>query len=57
MLFPCLGIVNSATMNIGVHVSFQIRLFSGYMPRSGIARSHGNCIFRVGPFSRAKESP
>ena len=31
------AIVNSAAMNIGVHVSFQIRVFSGYMPRSGIA--------------------
>ena len=34
-------------MNIGVHVSFQIRLFifSGYMPRNGIAGSYGNSIF------------
>ena len=40
-------IKNSATMNIGVHVSFQIRIFvfSGYMPRSGIAGSYGNSIF------------
>ena len=34
-------------MNIGVHVSFQIRVFvfSRYMPRSGIAGSYGNSIF------------
>ena len=32
-------------MNIGVHVSFQIIVLSGYMPKSGIAGSYGNCIF------------
>ena len=32
-------------MNIGVHVSFQIRVFSRYMPRDGIAESCGNFIF------------
>ena len=32
-------------MNIGVHVSFQIIVLSGYMPRSGIAGSHGNSTF------------
>ena len=32
-------------MNIGVHVSFQIRVFSGYMPRNGIPGSYGNSIF------------
>ena len=32
-------------MNIGVHVSFRIMVFSGYMPRSGIARSCGSSIF------------
>ena len=39
--FHVLAIVNSAAMNIGVHVSFRIRvfIFSGYMPRSGIAGS------------------
>ena len=40
--FCVLAIVNSAAMNIGVHVSFQIRVFSGYMPRSGIVGSCGN---------------
>uniref|UniRef100_A0A8D1VPB9 Islet cell autoantigen 1 n=3 Tax=Sus scrofa TaxID=9823 RepID=A0A8D1VPB9_PIG len=40
--FHVLAIVNSAAMNIEVHVSFGIILLSGYMPRSGIAGSHGN---------------
>ena len=37
--FHVLAIVNRAALNIGIHVSFQIRVFvfSGYMPRSGIA--------------------
>ena len=43
--FHVLAIVNSASMNIGVHVSFQIMVFSGYMPRSGIAGSYGSSIF------------
>ena len=34
-----LAIVNSAAVNIGVHISFQIMVFSGYMPRSGILES------------------
>ena len=41
-----LAIVSSAAMNIGVHVSFQIIVLSGYMPRSGIAGSYGNSTFR-----------
>ena len=32
-------------MNIGVHVSFWITVFSGYMPSSGIAGSYGYSIF------------
>ena len=43
--FLVLAIGNSADMNIGVHVSFWIIVFSRYMPRSGIARSYGNSIF------------
>ena len=35
--FHVLAIVNTAAMNFGVHVSFRITVFSGYMPRSGIA--------------------
>ena len=40
----CFAIVNSVALDIGLHVSFQIRVFvfSGYMPRSGIAGSSGN---------------
>ena len=37
--------MNSAAINIGVRVSFWIRVFSGYVPRSGIAGSYGNSIF------------
>ena len=33
--FHVLGIVTSAAVNIEVCVSFQIRVWSGYMPRSG----------------------
>ena len=43
--FHVLAIVNSAAVNIGVHVSFQITVFSGYMPWSGIARSYVSSIF------------
>ena len=43
--FHVLAIGNSAAMNIGVYVSFQIRVFSMYMPRSWIAGSYGNSIF------------
>ena len=40
-----LAILNSAAVNIGVHVSFQTMFFSAYMPRSGIAGSYGGSIF------------
>ena len=43
--FHVLAIVNSAAMNIGVHVSFWMMVFSGYMPRSGIAGSYSSSIF------------
>ena len=45
--FHVLAIVNSAAVNIGVYVSFQIIVLSGYMPRSGIAGSYGNSIFSL----------
>jgi len=42
--FHVLAIVNSAAMNIRVHVPFQTMVFSGYMPCSGIAGSYGSSI-------------
>ena len=40
-----MAIVNSAAVNIGARVSFQIKVFSRYMSRSGIAGSYGNSNF------------
>ena len=37
--------LNSDAMNIGVHISFQIRVFPGCMTRNEIAGSYGNSIF------------
>ena len=34
-------------MNIGVHTSFQLRVFSRCIPRNGIAGSYGGSVFRV----------
>ena len=51
--FHVLAIVNSASVNIGIHVSFSVLLSSGYMPRSGIAGSYGGFIPR---FSRSLHS-
>ena len=34
--FHVLAVVNSAAVNIGVHVSFSVMFFSGYMPSNGI---------------------
>uniref|UniRef100_A0A8D2CGE6 Uncharacterized protein n=1 Tax=Sus scrofa TaxID=9823 RepID=A0A8D2CGE6_PIG len=42
--FHVLAVVNTAAMNIRVHVSFQSMVFSGCMPRNGIAGSYGNSI-------------
>ena len=41
-----LAVVNGAALNIGVRVSFWIIVLSGYIPRSGIARSYGSSISR-----------
>ena len=43
--FHVLAIGNSAAMDTGVHVSFWIMVFSGYMPRSAIAGSYGSSVF------------
>ena len=43
--FHVLAIVNRAAMNMVVHDSFWIMVFSGYMPGSGIAGSYGNSTF------------
>ena len=61
--FQVLAIVYSATVNIGVHVSFWVMVFSGQMSRSGISGSYGNSIFRVfffsflGPYLQHMELP
>ena len=43
--FHVLVIVNSAAVNVGVHVSFWIIVLSRYVPRNAIAGSYGNSIF------------
>ena len=47
--FKSCELVNNATVNIGVHVSFQISgfffFFPFFLPRSGIAESYGSSIF------------
>ena len=42
--FHVLAIINSATMNIGVHVSLSLLVSSVCMPSSGIAGSYGSSI-------------
>ena len=37
--------INNAALNIEVHIFFWIRVFSRYMPRSGIVGSYGSSIF------------
>ena len=48
-MFPILTIINNVAMNIGVHVSFRIRVFFfffGFITRNEIfAGSHGSSIF------------
>ena len=45
--FHVLAIVNSAAMNIGIHVSLSILVSSRYIPSSGIAGSSGSSIPNV----------
>ena len=42
--FHVLAIVNSATMNNGIHVSFSILVSLGYVLKSGISGSYGGFI-------------
>uniref|UniRef100_A0A8D0N5T5 Uncharacterized protein n=1 Tax=Sus scrofa TaxID=9823 RepID=A0A8D0N5T5_PIG len=44
--FHVLAIVNSAAMNLWVHVSLLSRVLSGYMPKSGIVGSSGSSMYR-----------
>ena len=41
----CFHVLTIAAVNTGVHVSFQIMVFSKYMPRNGITGSYGSSIF------------
>ena len=45
--YHVLAIVKSAAMNIGVHVSLSIMVFSGYMPNSGIVGSIGSLFLEL----------
>ena len=45
--FHVLAIVNSAAVNLGVRVSFQIMVFSAYTTRGGIAGSYGSSILSL----------
>uniref|UniRef100_A0A8D0P0N2 Uncharacterized protein n=1 Tax=Sus scrofa TaxID=9823 RepID=A0A8D0P0N2_PIG len=44
--FHVLAVVNSAAMNMRVHVSFLREVLSRYMPKSGIAGSYGSSMYR-----------
>ena len=44
--FHVLATVNNAAVNNGIHESLSILVSSGYMPRIGIAGSHGGFIPR-----------
>ena len=44
--FHVLAIVNSAAMNMQVHVSLLSRVLSGYMLKSGIVGSYGSSMYR-----------
>ena len=50
--FHVLAIVNSAAMNVWVHASFSMKVFSSYMLRSGTA---GPCLGGEGGSGRDRE--
>ena len=43
--FHVLAVVDSAAVNIGMHVSFRVIVLSECMSRSGIAGLYGNSAF------------
>ena len=43
--FHVAAVVNSAAVDVGVHVSFSILVSSGYIANSGIAGSYGGFFF------------
>ena len=43
--FHVLAIVNNATMNMRVHMSFSRKVLYGYMPKSGIDGSYGSSMY------------
>ena len=55
--FHVLAIINSAVMNIGVHVSLSILVSSVCMPNSGIAVIEIELVIRQFYFQFFKESP
>ena len=61
--FHVLAIINSAAINVGVHVSFWIVILSRYMPKSGISGSYGSlfflfvCLFVFCLFAFSKAAP
>uniref|UniRef100_A0A8D1ARX2 Uncharacterized protein n=1 Tax=Sus scrofa TaxID=9823 RepID=A0A8D1ARX2_PIG len=44
--FHVLAIVNTAAVNMRVHVSFLRKFLSGYMPKSGIVGLYGSSMYR-----------
>ena len=52
--FHALAIVNSASVNNGIHVTFSMLVSSRYMPKSGNPGSYGGFIpsfFKESPYS------
>ena len=46
-----LTIVHDTAVNIGVHLSFKIMVFSGSVPRNGVAVTYGTSLLSFsGPF-------